>query len=106
MAGLQLIDMDLDIKVVKDSSGKIESGLVLADTLSQNQALILQLHKGELKDAVQGATGVVDVVLGDVRTKPMTRSEFLLAQGNNVVSVSGAFAVDSLKNTISYVQEL
>ena len=60
----------------------------------------------KLVDAVQGATGVVDVVLGDVRTKPMTRSEFLLAQGNNVVSVSGAFAVDSLKNTIRYVQEL
>jgi hypothetical protein len=63
-------------------------------------------NKTKLVDAVQGATGVVDVVLGDVRTKPMTRSEFLLAQGNNVVSVSGAFAVDSLKNTISYVQEL
>lgn len=63
-------------------------------------------NKTKLVDAVQSATGVVDVVLGDVRTKPMTRSEFLLAQGNNVVSVSGAFAVDSLKNTISYVQEL
>ena len=33
MAGLQLIDMDLDIKLVKDSSGKIESGLGLAATL-------------------------------------------------------------------------
>lgn len=63
-------------------------------------------NKTKLVDAIQGATGVVDVVLGDVRTKPMTRSEFLLAQGNNVVSVSGAFAVYSLKNTISYVQEL
>lgn len=65
MAGLQLIDMDLDIKVVKDSSGKIESGLLLADTLSQNQALILQLHKGELKDDVSVGVGIADMLLDD-----------------------------------------
>ena len=65
MAGLQLIDMDLDIKVVKDSSGKIESGLVLADTLSQNQAFILQLHKGELKDDVSVGVGIADMLLDD-----------------------------------------
>ena len=65
MAGLQLIDMDLDIKVVKDSSGKIESGLVLADTLSQNQSLILPLHKGELKDDVSVGVGIADMLLDD-----------------------------------------
>ena len=57
--------MDLDIKVVKDSSGKIESGLVLADTLSQNHALILQLHKGELKDDVSVGVGIADMLLDD-----------------------------------------
>ena len=57
--------MDLDIKVVKDSSGKIESGLVLADTLSQNQALILQLHKRELKDDVSVGVGIADMLLDD-----------------------------------------
>ena len=57
--------MDLDIKVVKDSSGKIESGLVLADILSQNQALILQLHKGELKDDVSVGVGIADMLLDD-----------------------------------------
>lgn len=57
--------MDLDIKVVKDSSGKIESGVVLADTLSQNQALILHLHKGELKDDVSVGVGIADMLLDD-----------------------------------------
>lgn len=63
MLGIQLINNDIDINVVKDSSGKIISGLVLNDTLSQNQALILQLHKGELKDDVSVGVGIADMLL-------------------------------------------
>lgn len=63
MVGIQLIDNDIDIRVVKDSNGKIESGLVLAETLPQNQALILQLHKGELKDDISVGVGIADMLL-------------------------------------------
>lgn len=63
MTGIQLIDNDLDIKVVKDSEGKIVSGLVLSDTLPQNQAMILQLHKGELKDDISVGVGIADILL-------------------------------------------
>lgn len=63
MVGIRLIENDIDIRVVKDSSGKIESGLVLAETLPQNQALILQLHKGELKDDISVGVGIADMLL-------------------------------------------
>lgn len=63
MIGIQLIDYDLDIRPVSDASGRIASGLVLADTLPQNQALILQLHKGELKEDVSVGVGIADMLL-------------------------------------------
>lgn len=63
MLGIQLIDNDIDINVVKDSSGRIVSGLVLGDTLPQNQALILHLHKGELKDDISVGVGIADMLL-------------------------------------------
>lgn len=73
MLGIQLIDNDIDINVVKDSNGRIVSGLVLGDTLPQNQALILQLHKGELKDDISVGVGIADMLLdNDV---PAWRSE-------------------------------
>ena len=60
MIGIQLKDGDLEIKVERDSSGKIISGLVLGDILCQNQALILQLHK----DPSVGV-GISDMLLDD-----------------------------------------
>lgn len=49
MKGIQLIDFDLDIKVQRDSNGRITSGLIIGDVLHQNQALILAIDKGEIK---------------------------------------------------------
>lgn len=63
MTGIQLIDNDLDIKVERDATGRVVSGLVLADTLHQNQALILVLHKGELKDDISVGVGIADMLL-------------------------------------------
>ena len=53
-----MTDYDLDVKVVKDSSGRILSGLSVGDILHQNQALILVLHKGDLKDDVSVGVGI------------------------------------------------
>lgn len=65
MIGIQLKDGDLEIKVERDSSGKILSGLALGDILCQNQALILQLHKGELHEDPSVGVGISDMPLDD-----------------------------------------
>ena len=58
MNGIQMIDYDLDVQVVRDSAGRIVSGLVVGDILHQNQALILSFHKGDLKDDVSVGVGI------------------------------------------------
>lgn len=63
MTGIQLKDYDLDIKLERDPSGKIASGMVLGDILYQNQALILQLHKGELHENPSIGVGISDMLL-------------------------------------------
>ena len=44
-----LQDIDLKIEVVRDSDGLITQGLVVGDTMNQNQALILIANPGEFK---------------------------------------------------------
>lgn len=63
MNGIQMTDYDIDVKVLRDSSGKIVSGMVVGDILAQNQALILQLHKGELKEDPSVGVGISDMLL-------------------------------------------
>lgn len=58
-----MTDYDIDVKVLRDSSGKIVSGMVVGDILAQNQALILQLHKGELKEDSSVGVGISDMLL-------------------------------------------
>ena len=58
-----MTDYDIDVKVQRDSSGKIVSGMVVGDILAQNQALILQLHKGELKEDPSIGVGISDMLL-------------------------------------------
>jgi len=62
-----------------------------------------ELNKTRLVDAVQGAPGVRDVVLGTVSVKPANSSTFEPVAGNNYVSVSGSFVSNELRNGISYV---
>jgi hypothetical protein len=51
MQGILLTDAnDLQISVVRDSSGLITSGLVIGNTDYQRARLITMLHKGELKE--------------------------------------------------------
>lgn len=67
MRGIQLTDYDLDIKVEYGISGKIISGLVIGDILHQNQALILVLHKGDLKSDVSVGVGIDRMLLDNER---------------------------------------
>ena len=70
--GIQLIDnsnegevMDLKIKPVRDSSGKIVSGLVIGNILEQNKALILVGSEGDLKFRPDIGVNFGDVLLSD-----------------------------------------
>ena len=63
MRGIQLINYKPDIQVKYGKDGKITSGLVVGDTLRQNQALILLLHKGELKEWPAVGCGISDMLL-------------------------------------------
>ena len=63
MKGIQLTDYDLSIKVERDNGGKILSGLVVNDILSQNQAIILMIRKGELKEDPTIGVGLSDMLL-------------------------------------------
>ena len=62
-----MTDYDLDIKVVTDASGRIQSGLVVGDILHQNQALILLFHKGDMKDDVSVGVGIDRMLLDNDR---------------------------------------
>lgn len=67
MTGIQLIDYDIAVDVQRDASGLISSGLVLGDILHQNQALILVLHKGDLKSDVSVGVGIDRMLLDNER---------------------------------------
>lgn len=63
MTGIQLTDYDLDVKVKRDSYGRIISGLAVGDILHQNQAVILSIRKGELKENPSVGVGLQDMLL-------------------------------------------
>jgi len=63
MNGIQMTDYDLSVSVEYDSAGRIVSGLVVGDILHQNQALILGLHKGDLKDDVSVGVGIDRMIM-------------------------------------------
>ena len=57
------MDYDLAVDVRRDASGKIVGGLVVGEILRQNQALILVMHKGELKSDPSVGVGISDMLL-------------------------------------------
>lgn len=64
MIGITLTaDYEPRIRLVRDEEGRIIEGLVLGETLPQNQALILTLHQGELKEAPAVGCGISDMLL-------------------------------------------
>ncbi|WP_444327654.1 hypothetical protein [Paraprevotella clara] len=63
MNGIQLDGFEPSVKVRHGPDGKITEGLQVGDTLRQNQALILVLHKGELKERPSTGCGIEDMLL-------------------------------------------
>ncbi|MBF1589929.1 MAG: hypothetical protein HXO19_02215 [Prevotella shahii] len=63
MNGIQLTDFTPTIHVRRDEQGMITSGLQVGDTLQQNQALILALNKGELKERPSVGCGIADMLM-------------------------------------------
>lgn len=68
--GIQLNDnisegqiLDLKVEVKRDSLGKITQGLVIGNTLQQNQALILITQPGENKFNPDLGVGIADMLL-------------------------------------------
>jgi hypothetical protein len=62
--GIKILDsFELAIDVQLDASGKIDKGMVLGDTLYQNQALILLAHNGEVKSNPLVGVGISDMQL-------------------------------------------
>ena len=62
MKGLLLTDMELVPSVKKDNARIYHYGATIGDPTRQNQALILALHKGELKEYPQIGCGISDML--------------------------------------------
>lgn len=62
MNGIRTQDFDIKIDIKKGLDGKITSGLEVGDILRQNQALILVMHKGELKENPSVGVGISDII--------------------------------------------
>ena len=63
MTGIILQDYDIAVKITKDNEGKIASGWVLGDVLHQNQAILLSMHQGDLKEDPSRGVGISDMLL-------------------------------------------
>ena len=63
MIGIQLTDYEPQIIVKTDELGQITQGLTLGDTLAQNQAIIMEMHPGELKERPMVGVGISDMLL-------------------------------------------
>lgn len=64
-----------------------------------------KLNKTKLVDAMQEATGVVDVMLTSVKWSTDGGNTFHEVAGNNYEAIGGCFAASGIENTLSYVVE-
>ena len=62
---LDFYDYELIPDVKKDANGRVLCGVAIGDTLRQNQALLLELRKGELKEWPVLGVGIGDMLLDD-----------------------------------------
>lgn len=62
MNGIRTENYDIKIDVKKGMDGKIISGLEIGDIMRQNQALIMVMHKGELKENPSVGVGISDII--------------------------------------------
>ena len=52
---------DVSVAVKRDALGKITGGLVIGETIHQNEALILVSHQGEFKENPMLGVGIDDI---------------------------------------------
>lgn len=57
--------LDLKVSVERSGTGQITRGLVIGHSLYQNQALILNCHKGEIKEHPAMGVGISDMIADD-----------------------------------------
>jgi hypothetical protein len=109
--GIQLTDtteigkiLDLKINVVRDSSGKIISGIVIGDTLEQNKALILIVHPGELKFKPDLGVGLGDLMLSSDYLEFRHRIREHFAKDGLFVETLDLYENKTLKIIANYVE--
>lgn len=99
MNGIQLTDFAPEIDVARDAEGKITRGLVVGDTLRQNQALLLVLHKGELKERPSTGCGIEDMLLDNdpIYWRTMIRDQLEMdgQKVNKVVITKNGITIDA-----------
>lgn len=99
MKGIQLTDYDIAVKVKRDRFGRIESGLIVGDILHQNQAIILTMRKGDLKENPSIGVGLPDMVLEHnlmaVRNEIRQQLEMDGQRVNSINVTSAAVQIDA-----------
>jgi hypothetical protein len=71
-------DIDLKIEVLRDSDGLITQGLVVGNTMNQNQAMILIANPGEFKFNPTIGVAIDELILDDdyLRMRHRIREHF------------------------------
>lgn len=87
---------DPSVFPVEDAINNYLAGIVYGGTFNKNKMI----------DAVQGAEGVIDIVLDRVQAKQSAEQTYSTVTGNNYQSVGGSFRSSDLKSTVSYVLEI
>ena len=99
MKAIQLKDYDIEVKVKRDSYGKIVSGMIIGDVLHQNQAIILSMRKGDLKENPSIGVGLSDLLLDhnmlSIRSKIRQQLELDGQTVNSVMVSKSSIAIDA-----------
>ena len=99
MKGILLTDYDIAVKIKRDRFGRIESGLIVGDILHQNQAIILTMRKGDLKENPSIGVGLPDMVLEHnlmaVRNEIRQQLEMDGQRVNSINVTSAAVQIDA-----------
>lgn len=93
-------DFDLDIKVKRNAEGLITSGLVVGNSVYQQQTLLLIANKGEIKHKPLAGVGLNTFLLDDTSNDALFQevSSQFSADGMRVFSaeiVEGKMRVDA-----------
>ena len=99
MKAIQLKDYDIEVKVKRDSYGKIVSGMIIGDVLHQNQAIILSMRKGDLKENPSIGVGLSDLLLDhnmlSIRSEIRQQLELDGQTVNSIMVSKSSIAIDA-----------